>query len=331
LYYDSNNSANPENTLKIPTTKDGKEYSIETMETEQKNVVLAAIMTIVRFLRNDKHYTPLRATIMGCGGTGKSYIINTILTIVRKMTKSNATLMVGAPSGSAAFNVQGSTLHHLLGIRVTRPEDNITKKVQEKLQKQLKDTLCLIIDERSMLSSKVLGAAERNIRTAVYNGQNSQEIWGGVPVVILFGDDYQLWPVIEEGAIRGYSKMTTPGEFTPTNKETAAQLLTKWGTYLLTQVMTESVFYLHKNYRVKSKEFRNLLARLRVGESTAEDAERIVNLHLTYYKQDETFMTNLKHDPKTMWLYARNEDKDSTNLDMLIQTSKKNNMPVARL
>ncbi len=106
LYYDSNDSANPENTLKIPTTKDGKEYSIETMEIEQKNVVLAAIMTIVRFLRNDKHYTPLCATIMGCGGTGKSYIINTILTIVRKMTKSNATLMVGAPSGSAAFNVQ---------------------------------------------------------------------------------------------------------------------------------------------------------------------------------------------------------------------------------
>ena len=95
--------------------------------------------------------------------------------------------------------------------------------------------------------------------------------------------------------------------------------------------MTESVFNLHKNYRVKSKEFRNLLARLRVGESTAKDAERIVNLHLTYYKQDKTFMTNLKHDPKTMWLYARNKDKDSTNLDMLIQTSKKNNMPVARL
>jgi hypothetical protein len=65
---------------------------------------------------------------MGCGGTGKSYIINTILTMVRQMTKSNSTVIVGAPSGSAAFNVQGSTLHHLLGIGVTRPEDNITKK-----------------------------------------------------------------------------------------------------------------------------------------------------------------------------------------------------------
>ncbi len=91
------------------------------------------------------------------------------------MTRSNATLLIGAPSGSA-FNVQGSMLHHLLGIGVARPEDNITKKVQEKLQSKLKDVLCLIIEERSMLSSKVLGAAERNIRKTVYNGQNSQEI-----------------------------------------------------------------------------------------------------------------------------------------------------------
>ncbi len=138
---------------------------------------------------------------MGCGGTGKSYIINTLLTIIRNMTRSNATLLVGALSGAAAFNVQGSTLHHLLGIGVARPEDNIAQKVQEKLQSQLKNVLCLIIDERSMLSSKVLGAAERNIQKTVYNGQNSQEIWGGVPAVLIFGNDYQLWPVIEEGAI----------------------------------------------------------------------------------------------------------------------------------
>ncbi len=138
---------------------------------------------------------------MGCGGTGKSYINNTILIIVRKWTKRNTTILVGAPSGAAAYNVQGSTLHHLLGIQVSWPEDNIIQKVTDKLLDQLKNTLCLFIDKRSMLSSKVLGAAERNIRQTVYNGQNSQEIWGGVPAVILFGDDYQLWPVIEDKVI----------------------------------------------------------------------------------------------------------------------------------
>ncbi len=59
---------------------------------------------------------------------------------------------------------------------------------------------------------------ERITRKTVYNGQNSQEIWGGVPTVLLFGNDYQLWPVIEEGAIQGCSKMTTTTPLAPTNK-----------------------------------------------------------------------------------------------------------------
>jgi hypothetical protein len=117
------------------------------------------IDTIIKFLQNEESYIPFRATVVGCGGSGKSYIINTILTIVRKMTKRNTTILAGAPSGAAAYNVQGSTLHHLLGIGVSRPEN----KARDKLLDRLKNPLCLFIDERSMLSSKVLGAAERNI------------------------------------------------------------------------------------------------------------------------------------------------------------------------
>jgi hypothetical protein len=66
-------------------------------------------------------------------------------TIIINMTRSNATSLIGAPSDAAAFNVQGSTMHHLLGIGVFRPEDIITQKVQDKLQSQLKNVLCLII------------------------------------------------------------------------------------------------------------------------------------------------------------------------------------------
>jgi hypothetical protein len=84
MYYNSNDSDGTDNTLKIPKTKNGKEYSIESMAPEQKNVVLAVIHTIIKFLKNNKTYVPIRATIMGCGGTEKSYIINTILTIIRK-------------------------------------------------------------------------------------------------------------------------------------------------------------------------------------------------------------------------------------------------------
>ena len=55
-----------------------------------------------------------------------------------------------------------------------------------------------------MVSSAVLAASERNIRRNIYGCQNRNEYWGGLPVVILFGDDYQFPPVMAPGAITGY-------------------------------------------------------------------------------------------------------------------------------
>ncbi len=59
--------------------------------------------------------------------------------------------------------------------------------------------------------------------------------------------------------------------------------------------------------------------------------QKNTSLHLAYYKHNTVFITNLKQDQKTIWLYAKNMDKDKTNMDMLIHTSKNNKVPVARL
>ncbi len=58
---------------------------------------------------------------------------------------------------------------------------------------------------------------------------------------------------------------------------TSSQLLCQCGTYLFTQIMSEAVFAPDKNYRVKNNEFHNLLGRLRIGEPTRKDAEKLSN------------------------------------------------------
>jgi hypothetical protein len=68
------------------------------------------------------------------------------------------------------------------------------------------------------------------------------------------------------------------------------------GTYLFTQIMSEKVFALDKNYRVKNNEFCNLLGRLRIGEPIRKDAEKCSNLHLIYY--DEGFKSYLEINNK---------------------------------
>ncbi len=85
-------------------------------------------------MNNDTKYKPLQATVMGCGGTGKSFIINTIISIVWKLTQKNSSIQVGAPTGSAAFNVQGSTLHRLLGINVSHPDESMSETTKEHLK-----------------------------------------------------------------------------------------------------------------------------------------------------------------------------------------------------
>ena len=91
-------------------------------------MVYNAVDTVIKFLNNDPSYKPMRATIMGSAGTGKSFIINTIISMARKLTGSNETVQIAEPSGAAAFNVQGSTIHNLLGVRVTNPEKRLDRK-----------------------------------------------------------------------------------------------------------------------------------------------------------------------------------------------------------
>ncbi len=75
--------------------------------------------------------------------------------------------------------------------------------------------------------------------------------------------------------------------------------------------MSETVFALDKNYRVRINEFHNLLGRLRIGEPIRKDAEKLSNLHMIYY--DEGFKSYLENNDKTMWPFAKNADKDLKN------------------
>jgi hypothetical protein len=147
--------------------------------------------------------------------------------------------------------------------------------------------------------------------------------------VLLFGDDYQLFPVIGKRAIQGYLRMTNKLPQTPTTRRTPSQLIYKCRNYLFTHIMSETVFTLDINYRVKCKKFCNLLGRLQLGKPTPEDAENLSNLQVAY--NDEDFMDYLANNNKTMWLYDTNAAKELKNEEMLIHTSNHNSIPIARL
>ncbi len=73
----------------------------------------------------------------------------------------------------------------------------------DRLKEHFKFTLMLIFDERSMLSAPVLGAVERNCRQLMHNGMNHNQIFGFVPIILLFGDDHQLPSINKFGNGKG--------------------------------------------------------------------------------------------------------------------------------
>jgi hypothetical protein len=101
--YESSKNA----TLRLPVRDNGKLYTINGLYTDQKFVVATVMKTLRQWVtcRDLSKFKPLRMTINGSGGCGKSVIINTIVTVMRKMFKNNDVVKVVAPTGTAAFNV----------------------------------------------------------------------------------------------------------------------------------------------------------------------------------------------------------------------------------
>jgi predicted GTPase len=124
--------------------------------------------------------------LTGEAGTGKS----TLLSVFRAKSKKN--LVVLAPTGVAALNVEGQTIHSFCGfgpdITVQKVKKVSTWSPKKKLLQNL-DTI--VIDEISMVRADLLDCVDKFLRL---NGPKSSEPFGGVQMIFI-GDLFQLPPV----------------------------------------------------------------------------------------------------------------------------------------
>lgn len=125
----------------------------------------------------------------GCAGTGKSYLLRSLVDMLPKKTT-----WVTAMTGIAALNVGGRTLHSQAGIGLARK--TAASLVRDmKPQKRLAWRQCttLIIDEVSMLSRELFEKLDEIARTI----RGGVRPFGGIQLV-LTGDFFQLPPVSQE-------------------------------------------------------------------------------------------------------------------------------------
>lgn len=156
-----------------------------------ENKELQNAIQLIRFTRRSLFLT-------GKAGTGKS----TFLRYIFKHTKKKAIVL--APTGIAAINVNGSTIHSFFKVPFypLLPTDTryTPKKIRETLKynkekcKIIKEVELIIIDEISMVRADIIDFIDKVLR--VYS-RNMREPFGGKQL-LLVGDIFQLEPVVKE-------------------------------------------------------------------------------------------------------------------------------------
>ncbi|MGQ0455960.1 MAG: ATP-dependent DNA helicase [Hyphomicrobium sp.] len=139
--------------------------------------------------------------VTGRAGTGKS----TLLRALRD--QAGERIVVVAPTGLAAINVGGQTIHSFFGFppRLIQQGD-IRRSRNGRVMRKLE---FLVIDEASMVRSDLMWGIDHALRV---NRGRPREPFGGARL-LMFGDLHQLPPVVQEGEIGAHLEDEHGGPF----------------------------------------------------------------------------------------------------------------------
>lgn len=234
--------------------------------------------------------TNTNVILTGRAGTGKS----TLIQYFRATTAKNVIAL--APTGVAAVNVQGQTIHSFCKFRpgVTLSQ---VKRLGAQETALIRDLDAIVIDEISMVRADLFDCFERFMRL---HGPDSSQPFGGVQIIAV-GDLYQLPPIISRDEQEIFSEHYQGPFFFDAHCYQSAE----FHKITLTQV-----------YRQLDSEFVDILDAIRINEVTDEHLEQINQCWQANYQDDE-FTVNLV---STNYMAERiNEAK----LNLLASTERK--------
>ncbi|KIA82847.1 ATPase AAA [Kaistella solincola] len=236
-------------------------------------------------LFNLAEHTNRTIFLTGKAGTGKTTFLNDF---VKKTQKKH---IVVAPTGIAAINAGGVTIHSMFGLPLRtfipttdRIDSNLGNNIADLMQhfkyrkdklKLLREIEIIIIDEVSMLRADVLDMMDFSLRSV----RRNQQKFGGVQMLFI-GDLYQLPPVVrDEHFLSKYYK-------SPFFFESYALKEMPLITIELTTV-----------YRQKDEKFLDILNDIRDGEVGDIDFETLNSRYLPDFEPtDEPYVYLTSHN-----------------------------------
>ncbi|CAF1354490.1 unnamed protein product, partial [Rotaria sordida] len=251
--------------------------------------------------------------IPGCGGTGKSQLIRAI-TKYFFVTKRMYMMRKLAPTGIAAAEIDGMTIHSFLGEQRNSRKPRTIKPGDSKLEKEWRLVEYLIIDEMSMVGLTLLAKLNRIISAGKH--VDPQIPFGGVNVII-FGDYLQYRPVYD---------VPLHTDFSLSSRKKSSKLLTekeiqqRVARSLILQI--NCVVKLTQQMRTEDLQYLQLLERLRQGQCTYDDYELLLTR-----VAGQPSVGSLKEHPwnKAPILVFRNEVRTQLNYKAAVHNAKQLN------
>lgn len=249
-------------------------------------------------------YTNHSIFLTGKAGTGKSTFLKYIAQTVKKK------LIILAPTGIAAINVGGVTLHSFfkLPFYPLLPNDsrysvrNIRKELKYNNEKckLLREVELIIIDEISMVRADIIDFVDKVLRIYTHR---MKEPFGGKQMLFV-GDVYQLEPVLKDDD----RKLLQP--FYTSNYFFGARV---FQTYSLVSIELKKV------YRQVDPTFITILDRIRTNNVTTQDL-LLLNTRVIP-KQEESVTdnqdTSSQEETLTITLSTRRDQVDWINAQEL--------------
>ena len=216
--------------------------------------------------------------VTGKAGTGKS-------TLLRFLQSKIPNMIVVAPTGVAAINVGGQTIHSVFRLNPHILEYDEQSPLPYKQASLLKYAGCIAVDEVSMVRPDLMTLVDRRLREAT----KKDKPFGGKQM-LFFGDPWQLPPVLESNTLSGY-------------------LVKKFG----------GCHFFHcsslREHGVKLAELRHIYRQTDQGFITLLNSIREdTDLYKTLPELNTRVNDSIKHEEsKAMFLTTTNKDAEQTN------------------
>lgn len=187
--------------------------------------------------------------VTGKAGTGKS----TLIRYLRAVAKKN--IVVVAPTGVAALNVKGTTIHSFFHLPPRIVSEDDAKQMEDRMLYSKLDIL--IVDEVSMVRADLLDAMDKFLRV---NGRDAALPFGGTQVLMI-GDLFQLPPVATRQDCKILSEMGYASRFFFSSRCLQANHM---APVELTRI-----------FRQTDPTFTHLLNQIRVAENLRDSVEQV--------------------------------------------------------